>query len=253
MSPGGRPGRRALITGAGQGVGLAIARELASAGTEIVVNDIDPGRAERAVAELRDGGAAATALPFDVTSWEETSEAARSVPAVDVLVNNAGNAGSADFGHLAPFLETDPADWDRFLGVNLYGVMHACRAFVPAMAEAGWGRVVTIISDSSRAGESRISVYAAAKAGAAGLCRSLAREVAPRGVTVNCVSLGTVVPDGPSGRDPESIARQARRYPAGRLGRPADPAGLVAFLASDQAEWITGQTYAVNGGYLITP
>lgn len=105
--------------------------------------------------------------------------------------------------------------------------MHACRAFVPPMAEAGWGRVVTIISDSSRAGESRISVYAAAKAGAAGLCRSLAREVAPRRVTVNCVSLGTIVPDG--------------------------PAGLVAFLASDQAEWITGQTYAVNGGYLITP
>ena len=187
-----------------------------------------------------------------MTSWDETAAAAKSAEPVDVLVNNAGNAGSAGFGALVPFLETEPADWTRFVDVNLYGVMHACRAFVPAMAERGRGRVVTIISDAGRTGEARLAAYSAAKAGAAGFCRALAREVASRGVTVNCVSLGTIVPAGQSAA-PAERAGQLRRYPLGRLGTAGDPAGLVAFLASDAAEWITGQTYSVNGGYTMLP
>jgi NAD(P)-dependent dehydrogenase (short-subunit alcohol dehydrogenase family) len=246
------PAKRALVTGAGQGVGLAVAGELAAAGIDVVVNDIDPDRAEHAAAQLRAQGATATALPFDVTSWQETSEAAGRVPAVDVLVNNAGNAGAEGFGQLVPFLETEPADWARFLAVNLYGVMHACRAFVPAMSAAGWGRVVTIISDAGRTGEPRLTAYSAAKAGAAGFSRSLAREVAPGGVTVNCVSLGSIARAGESAAGDER-GRRARRYPVGRLGTPADVAGLVAFLASERAEWITGQTYSVNGGYAMLP
>lgn len=247
--------RRALVTGAGQGVGLAIAEKLASAGVSVIVNDIDADRAERAASRLRASGAKADVLPFDVTSWEQTSQAALSTPPVDVLVNNAGNAGQEGFGArpLVPFLETEPADWERFLAVNLHGVMHACRAFVPAMAAAGWGRVVTVISDAGRTGDSGLAAYSAAKAGAAGLSRSLAREVAPRGVTVNCVALGTIVAGDPSPERQEQIKRQVKRYPAGRLGRPGDPAGLVAFLSSDEAEWITGQTYSVNGGYTMLP
>jgi NAD(P)-dependent dehydrogenase (short-subunit alcohol dehydrogenase family) len=249
------PARRALVTGAGQGVGLAVAGELAAAGIDVVVNDIDPDRAERAAARLRADGATAMALPFDVTSWQQTSEAARRGPAVDVLVNNAGNAGTEGFGQLVPFLETEPADWARFLAVNLYGVMHACRAFVPAMSAAGWGRVVTIISDAGRTGEPRLAAYSAAKAGAAGFSRALAREVAPGGVTVNCVSLGSIAPAAPAGQPTagDERDRRARRYPVGRLGAPADVAGLVAFLASERAEWITGQTYSVNGGYAMLP
>jgi NAD(P)-dependent dehydrogenase (short-subunit alcohol dehydrogenase family) len=247
------PARRALVTGAGQGVGLAVAGELAAAGVDVVVNDIDPDRAEHAAAHLRARGGTATALPFDVTSWEQTSEAARRVTAVDVLVNNAGNAGAEGFGQLAPFLETEPADWARFLAVNLYGVMHACRAFVPAMSAAGWGRVVTIISDAGRTGEPRLAAYSAAKAGAAGFSRALAREVASGGVTVNCVSLGSIAPAGQSPAGDERGGQRARRYPVGRLGAPADVAGLVGFLASERAEWITGQTYSVNGGYTMLP
>ena len=135
--------------------------------------------------------------------------------------------------------------------------MHCTRAVLPHMVANGDGRVITIISDAGRVGEAQMAPYAAAKAGAAGFTRALAREVGRDGVTVNCVSLGTVDTTGLEERARNSpevadrLQRQLKRYIVPRLGRPVDVAGLVTFLASSHATWITGQTYPVNGGYTV--
>ena len=165
--------------------------------------------------------------------------------AVDVLVNNAGippqEAWSA-----TPFHETPTTDWDRWIGLNLHGVLNCTHAVLGGMVEAGWGRVVTIVSDAGRVGEPHVAVYAGAKAGAMGFSRAIAKEVAHRGVTVNCVALGTL--EWPGG-GPEEYAEHAHGYPVGRLGRPGDVAPAVLYLASEEAAWVTGQTLPVNGGY----
>jgi NAD(P)-dependent dehydrogenase (short-subunit alcohol dehydrogenase family) len=245
-------GRRALVTGAGQGVGLGVARALASAGAHVLVNDLDGGRADAAAAEVRGGGGSAEALAFDVTDQVGLTAALATLDdGVDILVNNAGNAGAEGFV-LAPFVETAPADWDRYFAVNLYGVLHCTRAVLPHMVERRWGRVVTIISEAARSGEPGLAPYAAAKAGAAGFGRSLAREVGRHGITVNNVALGSM--DHPSRHAPEQTERtekQLRRYLVRRFGTPEDVAGIVTFLASPLAEWITGQTFPVNGGYTV--
>ncbi|HET6950475.1 MAG TPA: SDR family oxidoreductase [Acidimicrobiales bacterium] len=251
-------GRRALITGAGQGVGLAIARALADAGAVVVVNDIRPEKADEAVGVLRAAGGKAEALPFDVTDWAQVAAAVEGSGGVDILVNNAGNAGVEGFTRLVDFVETDPADWQRFFAVNLFGVMHCTRAALPSMIESGWGRVITIISDASRRGEAKLAAYGAAKAGAAGFCRSIAREVGRHSITVNCVSLGNVATPDTAPPPPDTLEAHEREraflrpYVIRRRGQPADVAGMVTYLASPLAEWITGQTYAVNGGYTFS-
>jgi 3-oxoacyl-[acyl-carrier protein] reductase len=250
-------GRRALVTGAGQGVGQGIARALADAGALVVVNDIRATAAEAAAAELRAAGGKADALPFDVTDWTQVSEAIDGYGGVDVLVNNAGNAGAEDFG-LSDFVTSDPSEWQRFFAVNLFGVMHCTRAALPSMISNEWGRVVTIVSDAGRYGTSKVAPYAAAKAGAAGFCRSIAREVGRHAITVNCVSLSTIetptTERPPPATPEEEAARKARMKPyvIRRRGTPDDVAGMVTFLASEHAEWITGQTYGVNGGFVFS-
>lgn len=248
-------GRRALVTGAGQGVGLAIARALADAGAMVVVNDIHPAQAEAAVEELRAAGGKAESLPFDVTDWEQVSTTVARGGGVDILVNNAGNAGAEDFA-LSDFVDSDPADWQRFFAVNLFGAMHCTRSVLPSMIAGGWGRVVTIISDASRFGNAKLAPYAAAKAGAAGFSRSVAREVGRHAITVNCISLGNIEPAGRALPDtPEAQERERaflQPYVIRRRGQPDDVAGLVTYLASPLASWITGQTYAVNGGYTFS-
>jgi len=251
-------GRRALVTGAGQGVGLSIALSLADAGAEVVVNDVVADKAEAAADAICSAGGRSTPLSFDVTDWDAVRAAVEGSGAVDILVNNAGNAGIEGFTGMLDFVETEPADWDRFFGVNLFGVMHCTRAALPAMVDAGWGRVVTIISDASRRGEAKLAPYAAAKAGAAGFCRAVAREVGRHAITVNCVSLGNIATPGtgpPPPDTPEAVERERnflRPYVIRRRGQPDDAAGLVTYLASPLAEWITGQTYAVNGGYTFS-
>jgi 3-oxoacyl-[acyl-carrier protein] reductase len=251
-------GHRALVTGAGQGVGLGIARALAQAGAVVVVNDIRPAQAEAAVEELLAAGGKAEALSFDVTDWDDVSQAIEGCDGIDILVNNAGNAGASAFPGLTDFVDTDPAVWHQFVAVNLFGVMNCARAVVPSMIAAEWGRVITIVSDAGRFGTTKVSPYAAAKAGAAGFCRSLAREVGRYSITVNCVSLSTIetpTTDRPPATTPEEEeARRARMKPyvIRRRGTPEDVSGLVAFLASPMASWITGQTYAVNGGFTFS-
>jgi NAD(P)-dependent dehydrogenase (short-subunit alcohol dehydrogenase family) len=240
-------GRRVLVTGAGQGVGRGIARAFAAAGAEVAVNDVDPARAAAVADET--GGVPAV---FDVTDLAAVSAAVAALGGVDVLVNNAGNAGTAGFGALGTFADSDPADWEPFLRVNLYGVLHCTRAVLPEMIGRGWGRVVTIVSDAGRTGSPGLAVYGAAKAGAGALMRSVAAETGRHGVTANAVALGTMRTEAtePLWADPDNprAAAVLRGYPIRRPGRPEDVGPLVVFLAGEDASWITGQTIPVNGG-----
>ncbi len=246
-------GRRALVTGGGQGVGRSIALGLASAGAEVVVNDLDPERADAVVEEIASQGGTGQPSVFDVTDFDAVEQAVATTGPIDVLVNNAGNAGAAGFGGRDPFAETGPADWEPFLRVNLYGALNCSRAALPAMIGAGWGRLVTIVSDAGRTGDIGGAAYSAAKAGAAGLTRALALENGRYGITANNISLGTMRTPAtqPVWADPDDAMAKTilRSYVVRRPGDPYEVASLATFLASDHASWITGQTYPLNGGY----
>jgi 3-oxoacyl-[acyl-carrier protein] reductase len=253
-------GQVAFVTGAGQGAGRAIALTLArhNAGG-VAVNDYVPDRAAAVVAEIQALGVRAVAVPADVGDLAAVRSAivtaAETLGAVTLLVNNAGNAGpTATMGRSPVFWETDPAEWDRYFRTNLHGVMNCCHAAIPGMVAAGRGRIVTIVSDAGRVGEARLATYSAAKAGAAGFVRAIARETGRFGITSNAISLSTLEPQL-EGEALETFLAgdQARahvsRYVIRRFGKPDDVAGMTLFLCSDSAGWITGQTYPVNGGY----
>lgn len=252
-------GQIAFISGAGQGAGREMALTFAHHGAGgIAVNDVDPVRAEAVAAEVRALGVRAMAVPADVGDHAAVQAAmarAGELGPVTLLVNNAGNAGPGVTMRLSPpFWESSPAEWERFLRTNLYGVMNCCHAALPGMIAQQRGRMVTIVSDAGRVGEARLAAYAAAKAGAAGFMRSLARETGRHGITANCISLSTLEPNIP---EPERsifmASEQAKahvaRYIVRRFGKPDDVANMALFLCSDAASWITGQTYPVNGGY----
>lgn len=255
-------GQVALVTGAGQGAGRGIALELArhNAGG-IAVNDFVPERAESVAAEIRASGVPAIAVPFDVCDLAAVRAAvakvATEIAPVTILVNNAGMAGpTAQMRVGKVFWEEDPADWGKYMGTNLYGVFNCCHVVVPAMVAAGQGRVVTIVSDSGRVGEARMAVYAAAKAGAAGFVRALAKDLGRHNVTCNAISLSSLMPEMSDEQMAAFMATdqakaQMSRYTIRRYGKAEDVAALTTFLCSDAASWITGQTYPLNGGYSV--
>jgi 3-oxoacyl-[acyl-carrier protein] reductase len=253
-------GKVVLVTGAGQGVGRGIARMMAAHGAEgVIVNDYVLEKAQTVAAEIEKEGGRALAVQADVSNIEQVRAAvAAGIGAfghIDVLVNNAGNAGPDGFGTEWPlFWESDPASWNRFFNVNLYGVMNCCHAVMPGMVERQYGRIITIVSDAGRLGEARMAEYSAAKAGAAGFSRGLARDAGRYGITVNNLALGTMELPLPEDELQQWLASdrtkaQLSRYVIRRFGRPDDIASMCLFLASDAASWITGQTYPVNGGY----
>ncbi|MFW0787298.1 SDR family NAD(P)-dependent oxidoreductase [Gordonia sp. CPCC 206044] len=246
-------GRCALVTGAGQGVGRGLALALADAGAEVLVNDVRVDRAEDVVAQVRDKGGRGRSVPFDVTDHEEVATAIAAAGPVDILINNAGNAGAGPFTVGRAFHDTGPADWEPFLRVNLYGVMHCTHAVLPAMIERQWGRVITIVSDAGRTGDRNSAVYATAKAGAAGFIRSIAMEGGRHGITANNIALGTMRTPLTEALwdEPDSPRAKAilQNYVIRRPGTPDDVAALALLLAGDQGSWITGQTIPVNGGY----
>ncbi|MDP6345038.1 MAG: SDR family oxidoreductase [Alphaproteobacteria bacterium] len=249
--------RVALVSGAGQGIGRAIALAFAENGAKaVVINDFFADRAEATAAAVREAGCEALAVSCDVTDLAAVKAMATEGEAafgqIDILVNNAGNAGPADPDRTRrPFWETEPEDWARWIDTNLYGVLNCTRATVGGMVERGFGRVVTIISDAGRVGEPHLVPYSAAKGGAASFTRALAKATAKQGVTVNNVAIGAVDTDALKNvkANPEMFAKMVRVYPVGRIGQPNEVANMVLFLCSGAGEWITGQTYPVNGGY----
>jgi NAD(P)-dependent dehydrogenase (short-subunit alcohol dehydrogenase family) len=253
-------GRVAMVTGAGQGAGRAIALTLArhNAGG-IAVNDFNLPRAQSVTDEIRALGVPAVAVSADVSDYDAVAlsfaEAADALGPATILVNNAGNAGPTQAMAAQPlFWEAPPSDWPMFLDTNLHGVLNCCHIAMPAMVEARWGRVISIISDSARVGGARMAVYAAAKAGAGSLMRSLAQEGGRFGITANAISLSTLRPPMTDEQLVDYLASDRGKahltpYAIRRFGEPEDVAGMAAFLCSGSAEWITGQTIPVNGGY----
>ena len=253
-------GRVALISGAGQGVGRQTALHFAANGcSAVIVNDFVEERAATVVEEVRALGARAVALVGDVTDYglmtRRVTEISEELGGLHILVNNAGNAGpNATLDSFPPFWETGPDDWNRWLGTNLFGVLNLSRAALPLMIASGGGSIVNVISDAGRVGEPHLAVYSAAKAGASGFSRALAKAVGPHKIRVNSVSLATINTPGVQSMlgDEASVQRMLRAYLVRRLGQPSDAANMILFLASEAASWITGQTYPVNGGYSVS-
>ena len=237
----------AFVTGGGRGIGRAIALALAADGRAVAVADMRADAARETAAEI---GARSLALTVDVTDSEAVAsgvrEAESALGPVDVLVNNAG------WDELRPFVETDEAFWDRIVDVNYKGCLRVTRAVLPGMLERGWGRMVNVSSDAARVGSSGEAVYAGAKGAIISFTKTIARESARRGVTANVVCPGptaTPLMDEMLGTGGERLMdAMVRAVPMRRLAEPEEIAHAVAFLASDGAGFITGQTLSVSGG-----
>ena len=254
--------RVALVTGAGRGIGRQICLTLAGEGARVAVNDIFQERADAVAEEIRAAGGQAIGVVADVTDLEAVNAMVRRVSeewgGVDILVNNAGIPviASAEEAAVAGgqfFVQSERAQWDRSMGLITYGVLACSRAVVEGMTERGWGRIVSVISDAGRVGEPRLVAYSMAKAGVVGFSKALAKELGRYCVTVNCVSPATTQTEATEAWLRAQGEQIMRQYPLAkglnRLGQPSDIADAVAFLASQRAEWITGQVLSVNGGY----
>ncbi len=245
--------RVALVTGAGQGIGRAIAETLAAAGHHVAIADLNQATADDAASAIRGAGGTAVALSVDVCDTLAVRSAVGAVGEqlgpIDIVVNNVG------FDELMPFLETTEEFWDRILDVNFKGALRVIQATAPQMIERGWGRIVNIASDAGRVGSSLEAVYSGAKGGIIAFSKTLARELARTGVTVNAVCPGPTdtpllrgIADASGDDGANVIGAMTRSVPMKRLAEPSDIAGAVAYFASDAAAYVTGQTLSVSGG-----
>jgi 2-hydroxycyclohexanecarboxyl-CoA dehydrogenase len=226
----GLSGKTAIVTGGAAGIGAAIVARFKAEGTRVIVLDLngDP--------------------KVDITDYEAVKKAVAAAGPVDILVNNAG------WDMFKPFLKTDPAFWQKIISINLTGALNLLHAVLPGMVERGAGKVVNIASDAGRVGSSGEAVYSACKGGIIAITKTLARELASKGVRLNTVCPGlteTAMLESfmQGAGNPDKLREAYRRaVPIGRLGKPDDIAGAVLFLASDDADFITGQTISVSGG-----
>jgi 2-hydroxycyclohexanecarboxyl-CoA dehydrogenase len=241
-------GRRTLITGAASGIGRATVQRLASEGAVVGILDIDGEGADQTARALRSAGAEALSFQVDIVDASAVAAAIVSFEAeagpVEALINNAG------WDIAGNFAESDPATWRKVIDINLYGPLNLTRAVLPGMIERESGRIVSLASDAGRVGSSGEAVYAACKGGMISFSKSVAREVARHGITLNVVSPGPS--DTPLFARFDESGKLAgaleRAIPMRRLGQPEDYPGIIAFLISDDASFITGQTVSVSGG-----
>lgn len=239
--------RVALVTGAGSGIGRAVAEKLASDGESVVVNDLDGAAADEVVGGIVESGRRAASAPGDVSDAEAVQEviakAKEEFGPPEILVNNAG------FLQLVPFVELSIEDFDRMIAVHLRGTFLCTRAVIPEMLERGRGVIVNIASQLAQIGAPDLCHYAAANAGIIGLTKSLAREVSAQGVRVNAVAPGPINTELVFNNLPEEWREnKAAELPLGRFGEPHEVAETVAFLASDAASLYVGQTLGPNSG-----
>jgi len=237
-------GRKALVTGGASGIGAAIARRLAAEGAEVTIGDLNLDGAAEVAGEI-----SGLAIELDVTDLGSAQAAVDSAGApIDILVNNAG---TDEFGF---FAQTTPEQWEKVIGVNLRGVLNCTFAALPGMQEAGYGRMVNIASEAGRVGSKGSAVYSAAKAGVIGFTKVMAREGARFGITANAIAPGPIeTPLLMQAKEFGEIGEKViETMKAGtqlrRLGRPEEVAAAVAFLASDDASYVTGETLGVSGG-----
>ena len=231
------------MTGGGGAIGAAICRRFAEEGAKVLVADKNRDSAEKVAHSIH-----AKSLVFDISDYAAAERAVASCGEINILVNNAG------WDRFQNFLDTDPAEWEELIAINLRGPLNMHHLVLPQMAARGAGRVVNISSDAARVGSSGESVYSACKGGILSLTKTLARELARNGVTVNAVCPGpTDTPilrgflgEGEAGR--KVYDALVRAIPMKRVGQPDDVPGIVAFLASDEAAYLTGQVISVSGG-----
>lgn len=241
--------RVAIVTGAGRGIGHAIAKNFALEGAKMVVADLDQGAAAATAGEIEAGGGDALAVAVDVASSASVAamveEAMIKFGKIDILVNNAG------WDKIELFMDSAEDTWDKIIAINLKGAIICCRAVLPGMMAQKYGRIINIASDAGRVGSTGEVVYSAAKGGVIAFTKALAREMARYGINLNCIAPGPT--DTPlfaevAAGNPRIAEALVKAIPLRRLGRPEDIARAVVFLASDDAGYITGQTLSVNGG-----
>lgn len=240
-------GKTTIITGGAQGIGLAISQRFARDGAKVAIWDIDEAAAQRTADELVAAGGKAIACRVDIADRAQVDAAIATVREafgpISILVNNAG------ISNIVPFLDMTEEQWDRMITINLKGVFHCTQAVIPDMLAAGWGRVVNVSSSSTQSGAPYMSHYVASKGGVIGMTKALALEFADKGITFNNVPPGFI--DTPLLRatlNDAAIEAQIEGSPMKRIGRPEDIAAACAFLASEDAGYITGHTLSVNGG-----
>jgi 2-hydroxycyclohexanecarboxyl-CoA dehydrogenase len=244
--------RVALVTGGGRGIGRAIVAALAAQGRTVAVADIRMEEAEASAEAVRADGGTARAYRMDITDPEGVVDATLAIAdelgPIDILVNNAG------WDELKPFVETDEAFWAKVVAINYLGPVRVTHAVLPGMMERRWGRIVNLGSDAGRVGSSLEAVYAGCKGGVIAFTKTIAREAARSGVSANVVCpgptdtplLGEIV--GAEVDGAKVISAMTRAVPMKRLGQPAEVASAVAYFASDEAGFVTGQTLSVSGG-----
>ena len=239
--------RVAIVTGAARGIGKAVATHLSAEGAAVVIADMDRQAAEVAAKELEAAGRKVMVSVVDVSDPTQVAVMVQSVrqhyARIDILVNNAGIVGE-----VIPIRETSDAEWHRVMGVNLHGVFYCSRAVLPAMLPGKYGRIVSLASVAGKEGNPNMAAYSVSKAGVICFTKSLAKEVARDGITVNCVTPALTETDMVRGFSPEQRALLASKVPMGRLASPDEIAAVVCFLASDDASFVTGAVYDASGG-----
>jgi 3-oxoacyl-[acyl-carrier protein] reductase len=239
----------ALVTGSSRGIGKEIARVIAEAGAEVIVAARGLEGARATADEISGAGGRATPVTMDISDDESVvqtvDELKKAYDTIPLLVNNAGIVRDN------LILRMKQHEWDDVIGTNLTGIYRLCRALVPSMVRARFGRIVNITSVVGRVGNPGQTNYAAAKAGVEGLTRSLARELSTRNITVNCVAPGFIDTDMTRDLSEDARERLLSQVPMGRLGTPKDVASAVLFLLGDGASYVTGTTVDVNGGMYI--